>query len=197
MSQLSLLPATRAAIPDVPGLAYVPDYVTDAEARALIDAIDREPWLTDWQRRRQIYGVSYGSARSSAAEHSPIPTWLSPFVARVLDDGHLDDRVANVVVNEYMPGQGIGLHHDFPGFGPAVVAISLGSACQLDLVDPETERVEVLDVEPRSLWVLGGDARRRWKHGIAHRKTDLVDGVKRPRGRRISITMRTLRRTDG
>lgn len=197
MSQLSLLPATRAAIPDVPGLAYVPDYVTDAEARALIDAIDREPWLTDWQRRRQIYGVSYGSARSSAAEHSPIPTWLSPFVARVLDDGHLDDRVANVVVNEYMPGQGIGLHHDFPGFGPTVVAISLGSACQLDLVDPETERVEVLDVEPRSLWVLGGDARRRWKHGIAHRKTDLVDGVKRPRGRRISITMRTLRRTDG
>jgi alkylated DNA repair dioxygenase AlkB len=72
--------------------------------------------------------------------------------------------------------------------------VSLGSPCFLELVDGE--RHAILDVAPRSLWILGGEARSRWMHGIAARKADVLDGVKRPRGRRISITMRTARRTD-
>jgi alkylated DNA repair dioxygenase AlkB len=204
--------AAKPCVPDVPGLAYVEDYVTPDEERALLDAIDREPWLTDWARRRQIYGMSYGSAKADAKILGPLPAWVAPLAARVAREGLVADEIVNVVVNEYTPGQGIGLHHDFPGFGPTVVAVSLGSACLLDLVEqaretePETEserggarrsrRHEVLDVAPRSLWVLGGEARSRWMHGIAARKSDVVAGMKRPRGRRISITMRTARQTD-
>ena len=110
-------------------------------------------------------------------------------------DGYIEEPVANVVVNEYLPGQGIGSHHDYPGFGPTVVAVSLGSPCLLDLVLPDTDRKEVLDVAERSLWILGGDARTKWKHGIAHRRADVIAGIKRPRGRRVSITMRSALRT--
>jgi alkylated DNA repair dioxygenase AlkB len=196
--QLSLLElaVTKLPMPDVPGLAYVEDYVTAAEEHALLEAIDREPWLTEWARRRQIYGMSYGSAKADARILGPLPAWVAPLAARVQQEGFLADDVVNVVVNEYTPGQGIGLHHDFPGFGPTVVAVSLGSACLLDLVDPDGDRRAVLDVAPRSLWVLGGEARSRWMHGIAQRKTDVLGGVKRPRGRRVSVTMRTARRTD-
>lgn len=212
MRQLSLLgpePASPShaptlAVPPVPGLAYVADYVTADEERELLAAIDREPWQTDWQRRRQVYGLSYGSARSEGRTLGPLPRWLAPYADRIRRDGHLEDDVVNVVVNEYEPGQGIGMHHDYPGFGPTVVAVSLGSACLLDLArvvgEGEARRVEasaVLDVQPRSLWVLGGEARSRWQHGIAHRKSDVVAGVKRPRGRRVSVTMRTARRTGG
>jgi alkylated DNA repair dioxygenase AlkB len=193
MRQLSLLDldAPRLPAPDVPGLAYVEGYVTREEEAALVGAIDREPWLTDWQRRRQMYGLSYGNARLSPEELRPLPEWVKPFAARVVRDGWLEAPVANVVVNEYLPGQGIGMHLDYAPFGPTVVAISLGSACFLDLYDPETKRAEVLDVAPRSLWVLSGEARSRWMHGIAHRKTDMVLGTKRPRERRVSVTMRT------
>ena len=184
-------------VPDVPGLGYVEEYVTKEEEHALLAAIDVMPWDTEWQRRRQIYGVAYGSARAEPKELGPLPDFLVPLARRVVRDRHLEDEVANVVVNEYEPGQGIGLHHDFPGFGPTVVAVSLGSACVLDLVDPITKRAETLDVAPRSLWILGGDARSRWMHGIAHRKSDVVAGTKRPRGRRVSITLRTRARTDG
>jgi len=196
--QLSLLdvPPPSLAVPEVPGLGYVPAYITEEEEEALLCAIDREPWLTDWQRRRQIYGVSYGSARAEAKTLGPLPAWMDFLAARVVADGYLEREVVNVVVNEYVAGQGIGLHHDFPGFGPTVVAVSLGSATILDLVDPETSRHEQLDVAERSLWVLGGEARRRWMHGIAHRKTDVIGGTKRLRGRRISVTMRTLRPSD-
>ena len=66
-----------------------------------------------------------------------------------------------MVVNEYTPGQGIGLHHDFPGFGPTVVAVSLARhACSTSWTRrARSKRAAVLDVAPRSLWVLGGDAR--------------------------------------
>jgi alkylated DNA repair dioxygenase AlkB len=181
-------------VPDVPGLSYVPEYVTAEEERALLEAIDREPWLTDWQRRRQIHGLSYGSARGEPQTVGPLPSWVLPLAERVRREGRVEDEIANVVVNEYLPGQGIGLHHDYPGFGETVVAVSLGSACLLDLVLPGEGRAAVLDVAPRSLWVLGGDARRDWQHGIAHRKTDVVAGRRRPRGRRVSVTMRTARR---
>jgi alkylated DNA repair dioxygenase AlkB len=197
--QLSLLElvVTKLPLPDVPGLAYVEEYVSPEEERALLEAIDREPWQTEWARRRQIYGMSYGSAKADARILGPLPAWVAPLAARVKREGFVADDVVNVVVNEYTPGQGIGLHHDFPAFGPTVVAVSLGSACLLDLVDPESDRRRaVLDVAPRSLWVLGGEARSRWMHGIAPRRADVIEGVKRPRGRRISVTMRTARRTD-
>lgn len=189
--QLSLLALPNLPVPDVPGLGYVADYVTKDEERTLLAAIDLQPWRTEWDRRRQIYGLSYGSARGDARVLGPLPSWLVPLAERVVGDGYLEAPVANVVINEYLPGQGIGSHHDYPGFGPTVVAVSLGSPVLLELTDPESDRKEVLDVAERSLWILGGDARTKWKHGIAHRRTDVVGGMKRPRGRRVSVTMRT------
>lgn len=195
MRQLSLLEPARLPVPDVPGLGYVEAWITKDEERGLLADIDRQKWRTEWDRRRQIYGLSYGSARSEPRVLGPLPSWIEPFAERVVREGLLEGPVANVVINEYLPGQGIGAHHDFPGFGPTVVAISLGSAAVLELIDPETGRKELLDMAERSLWILGGEARSRWMHAIAHRKADVIAGTKRPRGRRVSVTMRTARRT--
>ena len=178
---------------DVPGLSYVPDYVSPEEARALLEAIDQAPWRHEFERRRQIYGLSYGTSRAEPKELGPLPSWVVPLAERVVRDGWLEDAVANVVVNEYLPGQGIGAHHDFPGFGPTVVAVSLGAPCILELT--RDGRKELLDVAPRSLWVLSGEARTAWMHGIAARKADLVGGMRRPRERRVSVTMRTGQKT--
>ena len=43
---------------------------------------------------------------------------------------------------------------------------------------------------PRSMVVLKGEARTVWRHGIARRKNDVVNGTVIPRGRRVSITFR-------
>jgi alkylated DNA repair dioxygenase AlkB len=192
VQQLSLL---GPLVPPVPGLAYRPEYIAGDEERELIAAIDREPWRTEWQRRRQVYGIAYGS---SAKEPTPFPPWLARLADRIARDGWFDDAIANAVINEYMPGQGIGAHRDYPAFGPTVVAVSLGSACLRELHPPldgaEKRTKHLLDVQPRSLWVLGGEARSAWRHGIAARQADVIHGTKRPRARRISVTFRTAAR---
>jgi hypothetical protein len=45
----------------------------------------------------------------------------------------------------------------------------------------------------RSALVLAGDARYRWKHGIAAQTTDEWNGTTIPRGRRISLTFRNVK----
>lgn len=194
MRQLSLL-TPPLPVPVVPGLGYLEEWITKDEERELLAAIDRQQWKMELERRRQIYGLSYGSARAEPRVLGPLPSWIVPLAERVVREGLLDAPVANVVVNELLPGQGIGAHRDFPGFGPTVVAVSLGAAYVLELIEPESGRKELLDMAPRSLWILGGEARTQWMHAIAHRKTDVIDGVKRPRARRVSVTMRTARQT--
>jgi len=193
--QLPLIALPGIPVPEVPGLGYVADWISKDEERDLLAAIDRQPWRREWDRRRQIYGLSYGSARAEPRVLGPLPEWLVPLAERVVREGHLETPVANVVINEYLPGQGIAAHQDYPGFGPTVVAVSLGSPYLLELTEPESGRKEILDMAERSLWILGGEARTKWMHGIAHRKTDVVGGVKRPRRRRVSVTMRSALQT--
>lgn len=48
---------------------------------------------------------------------------------------------------------------------------------------------------PRSLTVFSGEGRFAWTHGITCRKVDKVGGELRHRFRRISITLRKIKRT--
>lgn len=175
-----------ADVPAIPGLRYLPDYLTWSDETALVAAIDRCPWDTEWKRRRQPYGAGYG--RASAAP--PIPDWGRRLADRLYADGITPRPFDQLLVNEYLPGQGIAPHRDYASFGRTVVSLSLLSACVMDFRDPATGRRERLLLEPRSLLVLGDEARHDWQHGIAARKTDVWHGVGIERRRRLSVTLR-------
>lgn len=83
-------------------------------------------------------------------------------------------------------------HVDHAAFDDTIVSISLGSGCVIELARPLAPPTESVFLEPRSALVLSGDARHHWTHGIAARGSDLWDGVERPRGRRLSLTFRTM-----
>jgi len=68
MNALFPIEVDPADIPEIPGLSYVQEYVSRAEEIELVDAIDREPWDTSWQRRRQPYGASYGNKKTRASD---------------------------------------------------------------------------------------------------------------------------------
>lgn len=62
-----------------------------------------------------------------------------------------------------------------------------------DAAKAERRSVDV-DLQPRSMMQMRGDARLHWTHGIRKRKTDvLAGGAVRPRRDRWSITYRWLR----
>jgi alkylated DNA repair dioxygenase AlkB len=98
-----------------------------------------------------------------------------------------------VIVNEYLPGQGISAHVDHVGsFGPVVASVSLLSACVMEFTHPEDRTCVPVVLEPGSLCVMTGPARFTWRHSIPARKSDPGPNGRVPRGRRVSVTLRTV-----
>jgi alkylated DNA repair dioxygenase AlkB len=178
----------------VPGLHYVPSWLDESAQRNALASIDTSPWSSELRRRVQHYGHRYDyGKRASASGAPPIPAWASALAERLNAEGFMAEPADQVIINEYEPGQGISAHVDcVPCFGPAVAAVSLGSSCVMDFLGPGGERVGV-SLGPGSLSVMTGPSRYTWKHAIAGRKSDPAPGGGRvPRGRRVSITFRTV-----
>jgi alkylated DNA repair dioxygenase AlkB len=105
----------------------------------------------------------------------------------------MDRSFDHLLVNEYLPGQGIGLHSDYEPFDRTVASLSLLSACVMDFRHPSTGRRERLLLQPCSLLVLSDEARYTSQHGIAHRKRDWWNSIVSERGWRISVTFRAVK----
>ena len=114
-----------------------------------------------------------------------------PLARRVAEDAGFDRFPENSVINEYIPPLGIGPHRDYAAFGPVIACVSLGSDVVVDFKEAHKKLHLPIHIPARSLWVISGDARTKWTHGIAPRLTDLTGGERRTRGRRVSITFRT------
>jgi alkylated DNA repair dioxygenase AlkB len=175
---------------EVPGLQYLPEFVTRDEEAELVAAIDQEEWDTTWDRRRQPYGASYGKGSGPARS---IPGWGLLLVERLADLALIDRRFDQMLVNEYQPGQGIALHRDYEPFDRTVVSLSLLSPCVMDFRQVATGRRESMLLTPRSLLVLSDEARYDWEHGIARRKNDRWLDRLMPRSRRLSVTFRVMK----
>ncbi len=190
---------TTTAVPDIPGLKYLPQFLSVDEQETAIGHIDAEPWRSDLERRVQHYGWRYDySARALDRDMhiGPLPVWLRAIAERLHDETGLFDSVPDqAIVNEYKPGQGIAMHADRQCFGPTVATVSLGDAWRMDLRPAggkANTRVNIL-LEVGSALLMSGDARWRWFHGIAKRKRERTDdGDWRPRRRRLSLTFRTV-----
>ncbi|MEZ5814307.1 MAG: alpha-ketoglutarate-dependent dioxygenase AlkB [Alphaproteobacteria bacterium] len=176
------------AAPDIPGLQYLPDFITAAEERTLVEIIDRQPWLNDLKRRVQHYGYKYDyKARAVTADSylGSLPDWLMPITRK------LPFKPDQAIVNEYLPGQGISAHIDcVPCFSDTIASLSLGSGVIMQFTNGQEKHD--LYLEPRSLIILSGEARYKWTHAILARKSDVVGGFKIERGRRVSLTFRSV-----
>ncbi len=177
----------------IPGLTYVPDYISRAEEAALIAAIDQQPWSMELLRRRQWYGWAYDDSPLGVDEDyrsSPMPDWLRPFSERLAAGRHLDGIADRALINEYFPGQGIGAHKDRDIERiKAVAIISLGAGIMMDFTRMgHATRCQYL--QARSLVVMRDEVREHWLHGIVGRKGDKVGGLVVPRQRRMSLTFR-------
>lgn len=175
---------------------YRDGYLDRDLARAIEGAIDAAPWLDTLKRRVQHYGYRYDYKARRITPDSylgPLPEWLEQLAGRLVADGIFATQPDQVIINEYLPGQGIAPHVDCePCFGDVIASLSLGSGCVMNFAHVATGKTMARYLEPRSLLVLQGASRFEWTHGIAARKTDVVDGISVPRGRRVSLTFRTV-----
>lgn len=169
------------------GFATRADFISEAEEQALIghcEALPFQPFaFQGWFGKRET--VSFGwrydfnDARMRAAP--PIPGFLLPLRERAADfAGVAAADFEQALVIRYDAGAGIGWHRDRPVFD-RVVGISLLASCVLRFRRREGRafRRFAVDAPPRSAYLLSGEVRHEWEHGIAPMET-----------RRLSITFR-------
>ena len=175
--------------PLVPGLASREELIDAAEEARLITAIcalDLSPFkFQGWigKRLTRTFGWRYDFEDRSFAPAEPLPGWLLPLRDKAAAFGGMDpSEFVHALVTRYDPGAGIGWHRDRPQFGK-VVGVSLGAPATLRFRRRGKTRFQRanLELQPRSAYLLAGEVREQWEHGIAEH-----DSV------RFSITFRTL-----
>lgn len=178
------------------GALYLPNYIDQSDEIALLSQIDNLPWLGDLKRRVQHYGYRYDYKARRVTDDSflgPLPCWLDALANRLWEEGVFGDRPDQVIINEYLPGQGIAAHVDCePCFGGAIASLTLGSSCVMVFSSLRSGNSLSRRLEPQSLLILKDEARFGWKHGIPARKSDVINGGRAARGRRVSLTFRTV-----
>ena len=190
-------PSNTEAIDKIRGFRYIPNYITEFQHDWLLDKINKQQWHSFAKRRVQHYGPKY-NYKTGKLNHdtrmSDLPEWLNRLSHKLHKDEYTPEVPNQVLVSEYQPGQGIGGHIDRePWFKDTIIALSLGSSCIMEFTNQhdKTKKVPVW-LAPRSVAVLREAARYTWLHGIPARKSDMWDGCKYARQRRISLTFRTV-----
>jgi alkylated DNA repair dioxygenase AlkB len=173
------------------GLLYERDFITPEEEAELAREIGRLPLQEakykayTAKRRIAVYGSAYDFETYQLGPAPPLPGFLEPLkakAAKLIDAA--PEAFSHALINEYRPGTQLGWHRDVPEF-ERVVGVSLAGSCRMRFRPYPARkgaRVFVLDLEPRSVYVLRDEIRWRWQHSVAPTKA-----------LRYSITFRTRR----
>lgn len=174
------------------GLVYRPELLTETEERALLEELERLEFHeirmhgVVAKRTARHFGLDYDYERRGVIEEAdPLPDWLVPVRERAAGlAGLAAEELVEILVQRYPEGAQIGWHRDAPAFG-IVVGVSLGSPSRMRFRRDKggVRKTFELELEPRSGYVLAGEARSAWKHHVPPTKA-----------LRYSITFRTLRR---
>jgi alkylated DNA repair protein alkB homolog 6 len=182
---------------------YISEFISEAEQQALLDKVRMQSLLVRvradlkkieqapkprWKQlsKRRLQTWPSDLTKNTLLD-APLPKWLiEPIITRIhsipltssdpqkhmfSDSPHGGPN--HVLINEYLPGQGIMPHKDGAAYHPVVCTVSLGSSLCLDLYGTKDDgtiesepRAKILQ-EPRSLLITTGELYTNYLHGIA------------------------------
>ncbi|HEX3363802.1 alpha-ketoglutarate-dependent dioxygenase AlkB [Phenylobacterium sp.] len=163
------------------GFSHQPEFLSAQEEAELAGWLATLPFEAfqfrgyEGKRRVVSFGWKYDFTRSHLTRADDMPAELLAVRERAAAFVGLEaEDLQQCLLNEYLPGAPIGWHRDRPMF-EKVVGISLLSPCNFRLrhaVGDSFERTAV-QLEPRSIYGITGEARTAWEHSIppvkAHR----------------------------
>ncbi|CAB3401397.1 unnamed protein product [Caenorhabditis bovis] len=177
------------------------EYVDEKQEKALIEFIRNHANLQFLKHRTVVHFANEfdydTNSASSFKPAQPIPEILEELIERMMTDGIMKEKPDQITANLYDPGHGIPSHYDtHSAFEDPVVSLSLESNVVMEFKDgANSARIVPVLLKRRSLCLIQGEARYRWKHGIVNRKFDVDPLTDRVMARkpRISITFRKIR----
>jgi alkylated DNA repair dioxygenase AlkB len=216
------LPVSPAGVLQVPGgmtistrgwpagITVIPDFLRPEAQARLYTYINSLSWeqpevlarSKKLERATQQYGYTYDytSRGGKGAEKLELvndpPGMIACLADLLYSHGFIPTPPNQIIINRYLPGEGISKHTDSPKFEDTILSISLNSPAIMTF---EKGGVKVdIPLTPGSLLKMSNGARLDWTHAIASRKSDeyLIPGLppqKWIRGTRISVTLRTVK----
>jgi len=179
------------------GINIIYDFITENTETELLDYINSEQWNKSISRRTQHYGYVYDYTKRNAATKT---TKVPDIYKELFKDHYVIDENLQVIINEYLPGQGIANHIDSLIFDSKIMSLSLGSDISMIFTNKSDNKELQLLLPRRSLLIIEDEARYKWQHSISKKKidTNVLDVknnklVKINRNKRISITVRKLK----
>ncbi len=174
------------------GLQYIPDFLTEEQQNSILNEVDSRPWLNDLKRRVQHYGYKYDYTLKQI-DHSLYVGELPPFAVEITEKLFENSIIKQIpdqlIVNEYLPGQGINAHVDcVPCFTDQIITISLGWTYEMEFTKISTKEKYKLLLETGSVALMSGESRYQWTHQIRARQKD-GDVLRK---RRVSLTFRNV-----
>ncbi|HSH31943.1 MAG TPA: alpha-ketoglutarate-dependent dioxygenase AlkB [Candidatus Saccharimonadales bacterium] len=175
-------------VPD--GLVYQSDFISVAEERQLmgfIRGLEFHRVVMHGQAAKRVvrhFGLGYNFETRRTTEGEPMPGELSWLVQRAEQLAGLEQgQVVEALVTRYPVGATIGWHSDAEPFG-LVIGVSLQAPCIMKFQRRQGSERCVYEriLNPRSVYIMRGEARSCWQHHIPATKQE-----------RYSITFRTLR----
>lgn len=176
------------------GLRYEPEFLSPEEERSLLASITHVPFQHAQyrqfvaRRRTVSYGAGYDFQQHARTPAPDIPSFLEHLRRRAAAWIGVDSTAfVQALISEYQPGTPLGWHRDVPDYED-VVAISLAAACRIRFRrypwnPAERGDIVTLEPQPRSIYLLSGEARWKWQHSVPPVKE-----------LRYSITFRTPRK---
>jgi len=166
----------------VPGLFLVTNFLSVKEETELLANIEKYPWKPNRtkSRRIQMYGPHH-TENYKVLEHckvSPLPafsraltdklhtTTITHFPQFDLSSYNMGvDKYTELFVNEYLPENGLQFHFDHnKTYKEVIFGISL--QCDSDFYFKQNDEEIKVFLPARSLYLMTGDARRKWQHGM-------------------------------
>lgn len=171
----------------VPGLSYITEVIDRNYELTLMNYLNNSKWepvTVDAKNSRlvQHYGYKYSYVTKDLYPAEPIPDIFKPLLD-ILKKLYPEIIFDQCIVNNYLSGQSISQHKDSNIFGPVICCFSICKPADIKFVNDATGSQHVVNLPPRSLYIMEGPARSIWKHEMPAQKIT----------RRISITFRSVR----
>ena len=174
MSAQAGLFADEARLPS--GLVHAPAFLSEIEEATLLQGIRalelRQAEYKEYTAKRRVasFGAGYDYDANELKPAPVIAAFLLPLREKLASWASLPaDDFGYALVSEYRPGTQLGWHRDVPQF-EVVAGVSLAGSARMRFrrypPKPHAE-ILVLDLAPRSAYILRGEARWGWQHSIA------------------------------
>ena len=191
-------------IPEITG-AFISNEFFSEEEEALVmsfSADEDHQWLSEGHRTMLHFGFRYNPESKEVEPFEPTPPEFIQAIglrafsacAQVLPSSLLCPNIRSSA--RYEPCSALRSHVDVPQLGPYVLDGSFGSGAEM-VFEPRPlpgstlfKKRQKVFLQRRSLLLISGEARDKWKHRISAREYDTMEKRRIPRDSRVSPVFR-------